>query len=63
MSLCSDVCSRFDELEVGAFEITYLVAVSSMFTGVRFRCACYVFVIVELEEKYCHPRCQGMSVA
>ncbi|PQQ17186.1 hypothetical protein Pyn_18458 [Prunus yedoensis var. nudiflora] len=26
MSLCSDVCSRFDELEVGAFEISYLVA-------------------------------------
>ncbi|KAI5335027.1 hypothetical protein L3X38_025160 [Prunus dulcis] len=26
MSLCSDVCSRFDELEVGAFEITYLAA-------------------------------------
>ncbi|CAL8153334.1 unnamed protein product [Prunus armeniaca] len=26
MCLCSDICSRFDELEVGAFEITYLVA-------------------------------------
>ncbi|CAL9026356.1 unnamed protein product, partial [Prunus brigantina] len=26
MSLCSDICSRFDDLEVGAFEITYLVA-------------------------------------
>ncbi|CAL2225174.1 unnamed protein product [Prunus armeniaca] len=25
MSLCSDICSRFDDLEVGAFEITYLV--------------------------------------